>query len=41
MEWLRQSQADLGLPDILVVYYPAIIFDGKMYEYVLDEKEAD
>ncbi len=27
------------MPSLLVVCYPVIIFDGKMYEYVLDEKE--
>jgi len=40
---MEQTTLNLKLmsvgPNILVVYYPAIIFDGKMYEYILDEKE--
>jgi hypothetical protein len=37
--WLKQLVEKLGAPNILVVYYPSIIFDGKMYEYVLEKEE--
>ena len=39
MEWFQQVTKDTSVPPILVVYYPAIIFDGNMFEYVLDNKE--
>lgn len=40
MEWSEGSFKKFAtMPNILIVYYPAIVFDGKMYEYLLDEKE--
>lgn len=39
MGWTRSSLTKGTVPNILIVYYPAIIFDGKMFEYVLDERE--
>ena len=37
--WTRSSLSKVRVPNSLAIYYPAIIFEGKMYEYVLDEKE--
>jgi len=38
IEWARSGLRSQS-PNLLMIFYPAIIFDGKMYEYVLDEKE--
>ncbi|MFI5449648.1 MAG: hypothetical protein ACHQ03_07785 [Candidatus Bathyarchaeia archaeon] len=39
MEQFRTQVAYPNLPPILIVAYLVIVFDGKMYEYHLDEKE--
>jgi hypothetical protein len=39
LEKVRSWLSDPLFPNILIVYYPLIIFEGRMYEYVLNEKD--